>query len=567
MTCANRRIFSPLLLVLIFSLAGCMGGSGGIGLRDKSSANVSVLASTSSITEGRAVTLEAYVNPTLATGTVTFYNGSTAIGTASISSPLGFSTTGIALLATTFSSVGVQSITARYSGNDFYSAGTSAATSISVYSDQLASTSVILQASTTAPQYQTSVTLTAAVSPSSATGTIAFYNGGAMIGSAAVHAGAASVTTSFAAGGTATLHAVYSGDYSYASSNSNSLTMNVSGPLITSTTLQASTRYATIGDSVTLTANLTPATATGAVTFYAKSVAIGSANVNAGVATLITRFATPEYYTLTVSYAGNSSWEPSASGQVSLWVTGNTPDTVVLQVAPSPLVIGYSATLTATISPAAATGDIIFYDGTSDIGMCTIAGGTCSFVKTFMNAGSHSLTAAYSGDTTYILSTVSPVILQVSNPGPTPTTTALELSEYSGYTGDAVTLTALVNPSAATGQIDFYDNGALLESVVLTSGKAAWAQFFTQAGDNNITAVYDGDVTYSVSTSGSQDLVLSYPSDPNPPPSCPTDPVMCGIVCPLDPTCPYDPDNTLGDATQRSRLTAPLKLKGPALRF
>ncbi len=79
------------------------------------------------------------------------------------------------------------------------------------------------------PQYQTSVTLTAAVSPSSATGTITFYNGGTKIGSAAVNGGAASVTTSFAAGGTATLDAVYSGDYNYLSSTSNSLTMDVAG--------------------------------------------------------------------------------------------------------------------------------------------------------------------------------------------------------------------------------------------------------------------------------------------------------------------------------------------------
>ena len=521
MSISSRRILFLLLPFFFLSLSGCMGGAGSTGLQDKSPANVSVLTSSSSITEGQTVTLEAYVNPALATGTVTFYNGSNAIGTASISSPTGFSTTGIALLATSFSSVGIQSITARYNGNDFYSAGTSAATSIGVYSDQLASTALTLQASTTTPQYQTSVTLTASVSPASATGTITFYNGGSNIGSAAVNAGAASVTTSFAAGGTATLHAVYSGDYTCLSSTSNSLTMNVSGPLVTSITLQASTRYATIGDSVALTANLTPATATGTVTFYAKSIAIGSANVSAGVATLNTSFATAEYYTLTASYAGNSSWEPSASSQVSLWVTGNTPDTVVLQVEPSPLVIGYSATLTATLSPTAATGDMLFYDGSSNIGMCTIAAGTCSFVNTFMSAGSHSLTAAYSGDATYILSTSGPEILQVSNPGPTPTTTALELSEYAGTVGDAVTLTALVNPPAATGQIDFYDNGVLQESVVLTSGKAVWSQFFTQTGDNNITAAYDGDVTYSTSASGPQDLVLSEPYDPNPSPSCP----------------------------------------------
>jgi hypothetical protein len=174
---SHRHILLPLLPFFLFSLAGCMGGAGSSGLQNKSSANVSVNASSSSITEGETITLEAYVNPVLATGTVTFYNGSNAIGTAAISTT-SFSTTGIALLATTSSSVGPQSITAHYNGNDFYSTGTSAPTSIGVYNDQMASTSVALKASTTSPQYQTSVTLTATVSPSSVTGTITFYNGG-----------------------------------------------------------------------------------------------------------------------------------------------------------------------------------------------------------------------------------------------------------------------------------------------------------------------------------------------------------------------------------------------------
>ena len=145
MLCSRRRIPLPFQLVFFLSLAGCMGGNGSGGLQNKGSAIVSVGASSISITEGQTVTLEAYVNPVLATGTVTFYNGSEAIGTAAINS-IGTSRVGIAMLATTFSSIGTQSISARYSGNDFYSASTSAVKSIGVYSNQMASSSVTLQA-------------------------------------------------------------------------------------------------------------------------------------------------------------------------------------------------------------------------------------------------------------------------------------------------------------------------------------------------------------------------------------------------------------------------------------
>jgi hypothetical protein len=511
---SHRSILFPLLLVFFLWLTGCMGGTGGSGgLADKSNAYVSVSASTVSVTQGQAVTLEAYVGPTLATGTVTFYNGSTAIGTAQISDAGGFATVGIALLETSFNSIGAQSITVHYSGNDFYLAGTSAPMTIGVYNENLTSTSVSLQASTTTPQYLTNVTFTATVSPAAATGTVTFYNGSNNMGSAAVGGGAAVLTTQFAAGGTDTARAVYSGDYNYLSSTSNSLTMNVSGPLVTSTSLEASSSSVAIGGSVTLTANLTPATVTGTVTFYNGSAAIGTANVNAGAATLNTTFATAGSTALKAVFGGNSSWETSTSNQVSLFVTGDTASTVGLQVSPSSLIIGYSANLVATVSPAAATGTVDFYDGTQEIGMCTVAAGTCTFVNTFMSAGSQSLTAVYSGDTTYVSNTSSAVPLQVSNPGPTPTATNLTLSEYSGYDGDFVTLTATVNPSAATGQVDFYDNGSLVGHAAVSSGKAAYSQAFYEDGENSITAVYEGDTTYSSSTSSAQILELSDPDD------------------------------------------------------
>jgi hypothetical protein len=503
-----RRNLFPLLLVFVLSLAGCMGGIGS-GLQDKFSTSVTVIAPSTSVTEGQAVTLEAVVaNGANATGTVTFYNGSTAIGTGAVGSSL-FSLDGVAQLSTTFSSSGVQSITAKYSGDEFNSSSASQATLIGVYSNQLAATSVTLQASTTTPQYQTSVTLTAAVSPSAATGTVTFFNGTTNIGNSAVNAGTASLTTSFAAGGTATLHAVYSGDYNYLSSTSTSLSMNISGPLVTTTNLQASSSSVAIGGSVTLTANLSPATVTGTVTFYNGSTAIGTANVNAGVATLSTTFASSGKIALKAVFAANASWETSTSNQIFLFVTGNTPDTVVLQVAPSSLVIGDSASLTANISPVEATGTVVFYDGTQAIGTSSVVAGTATHVNLFMVTGAQSLTAVYSGDTTYLSNTSIPVSVNVGSPGSTPTTTTLTLSEYLGYFGDTVTLTAKVTPPAATGQVDFYDNGTFLQSVVLSSGTAAWSQAFTQSYSNSITAVYDGDVTYSLSTSNSQNLELS----------------------------------------------------------
>ena len=193
-----RRILFPLLLVFVLPLSGCMSGIGS-GSQYKFSTTTTVIAPATSVTEGQPVILEADISGGAnASGTVTFYSGSNAIGTAQVSSNFFyFSLDSGAQLSTTFSSSGVQSITAKYSGDQFNSPSTSQVVSIGVYSNQLAATSVTLQASTTTPQYQTNVTLTAAVSPSSATGTVTFYNGTADIGSSPVNDGSASLTTSF----------------------------------------------------------------------------------------------------------------------------------------------------------------------------------------------------------------------------------------------------------------------------------------------------------------------------------------------------------------------------------
>jgi hypothetical protein len=492
----------PLFALLLLPLAGCMGNTGSTSLNSPSS--ITVFASATNVTPSQPVTLEATVSPELATGTVTFYNGSSVIGTGSISA---IGTIAIAEMTTTFSSIGAQTITAKYNGSSFYAASTSPAITVGVYSNQLVSTSTVLQASTTTPQYQTGVTLAATVSPSSATGSVTFYNGSTNLGSVVLNAGTAVFTTTFAAGGTAMMHAVYSGDYYNASSTSNSITLNVSGPLVTSTSLQVSATSTTIGDPVILTAAILPAAATGMVTFYNGSTAIGTANLSAGVATLNTSFASPGTVSLTAEFNANSSYESSTSSAVELFVSGNTPDSIALQ-APSSLIIGYNATMEATITPANATGMVNFYDNSTYLGTVPVNAGTATMQNTFMSGGSQSLTAVYSGDTTYEPATSAPAILVVSSPGSTPTGTGFALSENPAYYQDFVTITAVITPSQATGQVSFYDNGVLLGNSVLSSGTAAYSFVVTTLGDNEIKAVYNGDTTYAASTSSAQDLVV-----------------------------------------------------------
>ncbi len=66
---------------------------------------------------------------------------------------------------------------------------------------------------------------------------------------------------------------------------------------------------------------------------------------------------------------------------------------------------GQSVTFTAAVSSSAATGTVQFLDGTTVLEIVTLTARQASFSTSALSAGTHSLTALYSGDTTYDSST------------------------------------------------------------------------------------------------------------------------------------------------------------------
>src|SRR5580693_5992424 len=70
-----------------------------------------------------------------------------------------------------------------------------------------------------------------------------------------------------------------------------------------------------------------------------------------------------------------------------------TATTTTLAASPTSAPVGSSVTLTATVSPAAATGTITFKNGSTTLGTCTLSGGTCHDSFTSLKAGTNALTA------------------------------------------------------------------------------------------------------------------------------------------------------------------------------
>lgn len=91
-----------------------------------------------------------------------------------------------------------------------------------------------------------------------------------------------------------------------------------------------------------------------------------------------------------------------------------------LNAGPSPSTLGDVVTLSATVTPADATGKITFTDGATPLGTATLAGGKAAFATTLLTAGTHALRATYGGDSTHAPSSTTAAVFQAVNAAPSP---------------------------------------------------------------------------------------------------------------------------------------------------
>jgi hypothetical protein len=374
----------------------------------------SLTSSPNPSTYGQTVTFTATVTSSYGTptGTVTFYDSGTSIGTASLSG-------GHALLSTQTLGGGSHSITAVYAGNSTFS-GSSSSPLIQHVNKE--STTTSLTSSPNPSSFDQTVIFTATVTFTygSPTGTVTFYDSGTSIGTGSVSGGHASLSIHTLSVGSHTITAAYGGDTNFNGSTSSPLVQRVN-KAATTTSFTSSVNPSSYDQTVIFTATVTSSygTPTGTVTFYDSGTSIGTGSLSGGHATLSIQTLSVGSHSITAVYGGNSDFNGSTSSPLVQRVN-KAATTTSLTSSLNPSHHGQSVTFTATVTGAfggSPRGSVSFKDGTVVIGTGTINTTThkATFTTSSLATGTHSITAVYAGNGNFVGST-SPVLHQVVNP-------------------------------------------------------------------------------------------------------------------------------------------------------
>ncbi|AXC11233.1 hypothetical protein ACPOL_1895 [Acidisarcina polymorpha] len=205
-------------------------------------------------------------------------------------------------------------------------------------------TTTALSSSKNPSSHNEPVTLTTTVTPNgggTATGTVSFLHGTAVLGTATLSGNVAKLTLSNLSVGTTHVTAAYGGSSKYLTSNSGTLAQVVN-KASTATTLTSSKNPSNYDESVTLTATVKPSfggTPTGTVTFLHGSTILGSVKPLGGVAKLtITNFSVGTTH-VEATYEGTSEFLTSTSSQLAQVVNkASTTTTLTSSKDPSTMV-------------------------------------------------------------------------------------------------------------------------------------------------------------------------------------------------------------------------------------
>jgi hypothetical protein len=369
------------------------------------------------------------------------------------------------------------------------------------------------------------VTFTATVTTGAGTGDLTggvdFYDGATLLAApvpmeetGTVGQGIAAITISTLAVGTHTITAVYDNTKdSYHFTSTGALSQSVLEGTVTS--LTASEKTAIVGDTVLFTATVAMANGgayplDGSVTFVDGSTILCNQNINAsGVATCSTTVLTQGINQITATYTPASTTEIQPSiGLLSLDVQAGSSIQIsiggIQAQGNSGFFYGNPVNFVGIVTGSssgttAATGTVVFFDGTQQLGTATLAGAQAeaSFIASSLAVGSHAITASYQGDANYKACVSAAISLTVSQSQTALTVSALPATAIAGApVALAAAITVTQGVATPTGTITFASSGVAIGSQAVTAGPAILSPIFAP-GMQSIVATYSGDTNSS----------------------------------------------------------------------
>jgi hypothetical protein len=325
--------------------------------------------------------------------------------------------------------------------------------------------------------------------------------------------------------GAHTFTATYNGDSNYLAGTATftgrtkAPTVTVVAGAATTIAVTAPTSYQ-VGASASLSATITPATATGTVAFYANGAEIATATAAAGKATGTVKTLAAGTYAITATYGGSATLAASnTTASQTLVITQNTPTVTIAGAPTGDAGSGYtiSAVLhtspnnegTSTLPNPLPNATFNFYQGTTLLGSAVAVYTpvtftyVASFTTTALTTGASTITATFVGDANYATASASETITlgttAVVFSVPSPTT-------FTVGTGEPTPLKVTVTPipgsiTPITGTVSFSDGGTSLGAAVpVTSAGVATVSPVLAAGTHTITATYSGDSHFTGSS-------------------------------------------------------------------
>jgi len=216
-------------------------------------------------------------------------------------------------------------------------------------------------------------------------------------------------------------------------------------------------------------------------------------------------------HSITAQYAGDIDFIGSTSNTVVLSGAQEVPGMIFSSSSSGPIVYGAAVTLAVQLSDQdnsndwVPSGTVQFFDGTTSLGTATVnSSGVASITLSGVSAltgGTHTLTAKYSGDSTFTALTSSPITQVVSKVSSNSVIkTTVSSSANPAIYGTTITMTVKLTSSLAaipTGTVTLMDGNNTVGTLTLNSSGSASIQLQALiVGTNNLVFSYSGDSNY-----------------------------------------------------------------------